>query len=53
MTGSRYVPLYVDAAVLVRELPLIHRILRGHGVRERDLDDVAQEVLLGAWLAVQ
>ena len=53
MTGSRYVTLYVDETELVRELPLILKVLRANGVQERDLDDVAQDVLLGAWLAVQ
>jgi len=53
MTGSRYVSLYVDETELVRELPLIRKVLRATGVRERDLDDVAQDVLLGAWLAIQ
>jgi RNA polymerase sigma-70 factor (ECF subfamily) len=53
MTGSRYVSLYVDETELVRELPLILKVLRANGVQERDLDDVAQDVLIGAWLAVQ
>ncbi len=53
MTGSRYVSLYVDETELVRELPLIRKVLRSHGVRERDLDDVAQDALMGAWRAVQ
>ena len=53
MTGSRYVSLYVDETELVRELPLILKVLRANGVRARDLDDVAQDVLLGAWLAIQ
>ncbi len=53
MTGSRYRPLRVSGAELVRELPLIRQVLRARGVRERDLEDMAQEVLLGAWRAVQ
>jgi len=53
MTGSRYVSLYVDETELVRELPLVRKVLRANGVQERDLDDVAQDVLIGAWLAVQ
>jgi len=53
MTGSRYVSLYVDETEFVRELPLILKVLRSNGVQERDLGDVAQDVLLGAWLAVQ
>jgi RNA polymerase sigma-70 factor (ECF subfamily) len=53
MTGSRYVSLYVDETELVRELPLVRKVLRANGVQERDLDDVAQDVLLGAWLAMQ
>jgi len=47
------VSLYVDETELVRELPLILKVLRSNGVQERDLGDVAQDVLLGAWLAVQ
>jgi len=53
MTGSRYVSLYVDETELVRELPLILKVLRANGVQERDLEDVAQDVLLGAWQAIQ
>jgi len=53
MTGSRYVSLYVDETELVRELPLVRKVLRANGVQERDLEDVAQEVLVGAWLAIQ
>jgi RNA polymerase sigma factor (sigma-70 family) len=53
MTGPRYLPRRVSEAELVRELPLILKVLRANAVRERDLDDAAQDVLLGAWLAVQ
>jgi RNA polymerase sigma-70 factor (ECF subfamily) len=47
------VSLYVDETELVRELPLILKVLRANSVRQRDLDDVAQDVLIGAWQAIQ
>jgi len=40
-------------AALLHEEPFIRRRLRRYGVDRADLDDVTQDVLLGAWLAIE
>ena len=41
--------VYLDAAALLEQRPLIRSALRARGVRAADLDDVTQETVLGAW----
>jgi RNA polymerase sigma-70 factor (ECF subfamily) len=39
--------------LIVREIPFIEAVLRQHGVRRCDLQDVVQDVLFGAWKSIQ
>jgi RNA polymerase sigma factor (sigma-70 family) len=44
---------YADDIVVAGETPFIEAVLLSRGVPHRDLPDVVQEVLLGAWRAMQ
>lgn len=46
-------PVRLDAAEILRERRSIRRALRRCGVREEDLEDVAEDVIVAAWLAVE
>jgi RNA polymerase sigma factor (sigma-70 family) len=41
--------VYLEIASIIAEAPFIRATLRTFGVRSTDLDDVTQDVLLGAW----
>lgn len=44
---------FLDIAEITKHVPHIRSTLRGLGVADVDLDDVAQEVVLGAWTTSQ
>lgn len=52
MKGSAPPP-HPDVTALLEELPAIRRTLRRCRVADVDLDDVAAEVIAGAWLAIE
>jgi len=50
---ARAAPICPDTAAVLAEVPALRRFLRRAGVGPGDLDDVLQEILLGAWLAIR
>ena len=46
---ANYPAVDVAPAALAREMRYVRRVLVRYGVRDRDLSDVAQEVLIAAW----
>ncbi len=45
--------VYLEAAALLEQRPLIRSTLRARGVRAADLDDITQETVLGAWRSLR
>jgi RNA polymerase sigma-70 factor, ECF subfamily len=50
---AQYPAVDVAPAALVRETPYVRGVLGHHGVQDRDLPDVAQEVFITAWREIQ
>src|SRR5690242_10558790 len=50
---SPHPAVYLDAAALLEQRPLIRSALRARGVRAVDLDDVTQETVLGAFCSMR
>ena len=50
---ARAAPICPDTAAVLAEAPALRRLLRRAGVGPGDLDDILQETLLGAWLAIR
>ena len=52
MTRRAFLPAYPDIAEILHETPSIRRAVRRRGVSASDVDDVVQDVLLGAVVAI-
>lgn len=47
--ASTHPTVYLDDGAILREVPFIRNVLKGASFREDDVEDICQEVLIGAW----